>query len=505
MGSGAILGAPFVLTRRGAAWGMGLSQPPLAIAYSAAASDITIVPDTNNLVVESFTVAMPHIQNMVDSVVKSLSGKSTVAEAWESLFPAGQLSSSTKVAIKINHSYGGDDSYNDQWMDKFCPVGPKAAVSDAVINGLTQMLGGTFPVENVTIYDKDALGPWMSNPKMAVQGYPAHDRSIRYYIEEPGGPRILLFDPAETPPQDAPQFSCGVTGNMVTQTIVPALYEADFTVNISIPKVHQAGGITGTMKNTYGATYDCFTTHGNGPGDGAPGVTPCLPEFYRSQHGTTPCILDIMDAIGLMYDGSGAHHGSVTTPNIIAASHDPVMLDCHLLELVNEARRANGLHDILLSTSTEHLATPQWIWPGGCNVDGYINAAHLVVASEPPFSLGITDTSVRSYLDITGARSTHVPTADNAQSRVLALRQSAGGWQLSVRTDNSGRMHTVEGRIRDLNGRAVREFSTQRTLASDICLYWDGRSGSGSSVARGVYSWEVRVDGRRYAQTVRAR
>lgn len=502
-GAGIALGAPLVFARRSRFWSQ--TSSPLAIAYSAGASTIDIVPGTDNLLVDAFDIDTVHIQRMVDTAICSLTGKGDIVQAWESLFPAGELSAQTKVAIKINHSYGCDDSLNNLWQDMMCPVGPKAAVSDAVINGLTQMLGGTYPIENITIFDKGAFRNDINNKKMGVQGYPAFPGSDFYRVEEPGGPRILLFDPSATPPSGAPTFQCGVSGNMVTQTVVPSLYQQDFVINISIPKVHQAGGITGTMKNTYGCTYDCGTTHGGSPNDGAPGVTPCLPEFYRSQHAVTPCLVNIMDAIGLMYDGSGAHHGSLTTPNIIAASHNPVTLDCYLLELVNDARRANGLHDILLSTSTEHLADPQWMWPGGCNVDGYINAAHLVVAAEPPFSLGHANTDLKLYTDVTAVGREPVPVAANAQARIGRAQPTGGGWRVSISADRSGRTHSVRSRIVALDGTRIRSLAPIRTAGEHMVVDWDGRGDRGLTVAPGVYSWETIVDGRRYTQAVRVR
>ncbi|MBD3243799.1 MAG: DUF362 domain-containing protein [Chitinivibrionales bacterium] len=501
-GAGVMLGAPLVFARHSRLWSQ--SSSPLAIAYSGGASTIDILPGTDNRVVNAFEVDPTHIQCMMDTAIQALTGKGTTAEAWESLFPAGTLTNQTKVAIKINLSYGCNDPLNNNWRDMLCPVGCKAAVSDAVVNGLTQMLGGTYPIDNITIFDKDALKFW-NRTKMVVQGYPASAMDEGYSVDEPGAPRVLLFDPAEQPPAGAPTFTCGVSGNMVTQTIVPSLYEQDFVINISIPKVHEAGGITGAMKNTYGCTYDCGTTHGGSATDGAPGVTPCLPEFYRAQDAVTPCLVNILDAIGALYDGSAAYSGSIVTPNIIAASHDPVTLDCYQLELINQARRANGMHDILLSDSMEHLETPQWQWPGGCNEDGYINAAHLVVASEPPFSLGYANTDLKLYNDVTALGIQPVPVTENAQARIGRARRIAGGWRLPITADRSGRAHAVRSRIVGLDGTRIRSLRPMRSRGEHLVVDWDCRNESGLTVAPGVYSWETTVDGRRYTQSVRVR
>jgi hypothetical protein len=217
-------------------------------------------------------------------------------------------------------------------------------------------------------------------------------------------------------------------------------------------------------------------------------------------------VVNILDALGILYDGSGAHYGNHEAPKQIAASRDPVMLDTYGLELINDYRRQNGLNDILLSDSDEQLATPQWVWPGGCNEDGYINAAHLVVASQDPFQLGSTDTQNRVERDVTNDVGTaSVPVLATPQSRVLSLHRHRSGWTLAVQAELSGRLHRLQSRLIDLTGREVRSFASMNTRSPEIQLEWDGRTASGSTVAHGIYSWEVRVDGRRHTVPVHHR
>lgn len=503
LGAGSLISAPAILPGR--TFARPRAASPIAVAHHPAASLLQATPTTYEDrylvdVVERFAVDDGIVGEMVDLAIMKIARKETVAGAWESLFPAGQLDRNTRIAIKINHSYGvgpEDMNLNGGWLLKPCPIGPKPAVVDGVVDGLCQMLDGTFPLENIVVFDATA---WLGSTKMAVQGFPASSSFHSYDVPATeANPRYVLYDRNQTP-HDAPSFEAGVKGNYVTQRIVPMFYESDFVINIGVPKVHQAAGLTGCFKNMYGCTHYCMDTHGSGIDSGAPGVTNCIPTFYQALNEVSPTVINIYDALAGIYDGSAAHYGRYFQPNVIAAAHDPVALDSYGLHLVNEARTANGLHALADHDTGERTDTPTgpWsLWPGSYNEDNYINADFLTIAAQE-LSLGNLGYSLEPTREVGVAR----PSTEAPRSRLDRIMRSPGGWRIVVSTDNSGRLHTVHSRIVDLKGAEVKSFRTVRTRSLRTAVAWDGRGNSGVRVPAGLYSWEIRVDGRLRARTV---
>jgi hypothetical protein len=74
------------------------------------------------------------IQSMVDGAIMMLTGVSEPSKAYEALFPAGKLTSTTKILIKYTET-----------VTKVTDMG-----FIALQNGLKSMLGGTFPPANIT-------------------------------------------------------------------------------------------------------------------------------------------------------------------------------------------------------------------------------------------------------------------------------------------------------------------------------------------------------------------
>ncbi len=86
-------------------------------------------------------------------------------------FLKGHPNKDTKIGIKLNFSYGDwrNDQEND-WAKTYCPFGTKAAVSNAIVLGLSQMMDGNFPIENITLIERMYLaGTRRFYP--VIQGY----------------------------------------------------------------------------------------------------------------------------------------------------------------------------------------------------------------------------------------------------------------------------------------------------------------------------------------------
>ena len=136
-----VIGAPMVFSQNYSLFAQGATSI-LAIAQDAGAATL-ILGNTQNTKVTSFTTNDQKVTAMVDAAIRRLTGISDIARAWESLFPAGKLTTATKIAIKANFSYGASsgvapDPANGSWGTKYCPWAPKVAVIEAIVSGLTR-------------------------------------------------------------------------------------------------------------------------------------------------------------------------------------------------------------------------------------------------------------------------------------------------------------------------------------------------------------------------------
>ena len=160
--------------------------------------------------VQSFDLQSMRVASMVDMAILKLSGQPSVGKAWESLFPTGFPKADTKIGIKLNFSYGeGNNDIENDWTTQVCPFGPKAAVTNAIVTGLSQMLDGNFPPENITLFERMySRGTRRDFP--IIQGYrPVFpNKSGLYKDSRPGTSRIHCISnsgPLELP-EDAPSF-----------------------------------------------------------------------------------------------------------------------------------------------------------------------------------------------------------------------------------------------------------------------------------------------------------
>jgi len=456
------------------------------------------VPNDDRVIVDlinGFTVNRPRVSNMMDTAVKQLTGQSTVGEAWESLFPDGKLNEQTKVSIKLNLSYGEHTEENN-WNTTMCPFGPKVAISDAIVYGLSQMLEGNFPVENITIFDTIYSGGTRKDYPL-VQGYrPVKINQSQFYIDRPQGSYgIHWVDPRNKMeiPEGAPEFTAAPEYSeeyRAHQRVKPPVYENDFMINVAIAKDHREAGITGVMKNNYGCTDNPVGTHGStwrrldSP---YPGTRLCVPVFYKSLNEITPCILNVMDALVGLYHG-GPLAGKVFHANTITVSKDPVAMDTYLLNLINERRTKNGYAAITTQD--------------GKNEDGHLNASFLRISTER-HEIGTDTQNNIKHLDISEQRETYVlPEFDKPQSRVSDVRRTDKSMQLSFSLDSSGRRHSINSWIEDLDQKVVKKFKPEVTQGQFAELNWKPRLNKKKRVAHPRFVWHAEVDGVRHSRIV---
>jgi len=438
----------------------------------------------------TYDIINARVAKMVDTAVLKITNKSTIGAAWESLFPKGHPNMNTKIGIKLNFSYGDyrNDIEND-WAKIYCPFGPKAAVSNAIVNGLCQMLDGNFPIENITLVERMySSGTRKYYP--LIQGYrPVIENSDGLFKDTREGAYGMHWIYATNPlelPSDAPSFIAAPEypeNYRAPQRIYSAYYKNDFLINYAIAKDHRAAGITGAMKNNYGCTDNPMGTHGNEWKDvNSPyaGTRLCIPVFYKNVNSHAPYILNILDALSVVYSG-GPLSGKVYKADAIAVSKDPVALDSYLLKLINKGRVEKGLSAI------------QTI--DGRTIEDHPNASFLRISSENHELGSMSLDNILSYDLSSDTEEYEIPTLQKSHSMIGEVRRTADAYQVRIYLDKSRRNHTIESRVENIRGQVVRADKTVTTTSSHTTLEWDHRNDSNVSVKEGVYTWYITVDG----------
>jgi len=447
--------------------------------------------------VVSFDLQSMRVAAMIDTAILKLTRQSSVGKAWESLFPAGFPNADTKIGIKLNFSYGeGNNDIENDWATQPCPFGPKSAVTNAIVTGLTQMMDGTFPPENITLFERlYSRGSRKNYP--IVQGYrPVFpDRSGLYKDSRPGTSRLHWISssgPLELP-EDAPGFIAAPDfpkKYRAPQRIFSGVYEHDFLINYIIAKDHREAGITGAMKNNYGCTDNPVGTHGtdwtdvNSP---FPGTRLCSPVFYKNINQQAPFILNFLDALTGIYHG-GPLSGNIFQANTIAVSKDPVALDSYQLGLINQAREANRMHLV----NTEDEWTP----------DGHPSAAYLRISSEE-HKLGSMSMDHLESIDLsTTSEPLQIPQLDKSHSRIGDIRKVNKQYQVYLFLDQSGRKHSIESHIEDMEGNVIKSFRSSSTTSDVADLLWDHTDDNKRQVADGIYTWYLKADDMLHSGTI---
>jgi len=498
-----ILLAPFIINRSVLGYGNSYASPVVSVSDQLA-SEISFrpgaSPNSDDVIVDkvlSSHVDYIRVMRMVDTAVMKITGQTTVGKAWQSLFPAGHPNSNTKIGIKLNFSYG--DKRNDQeneWSKDHCPFGPKAAITNAIVTGLTQMLDGTFPVENITLIESMySYGSRKHYP--LIQGYRSVLRkSNGLFSDSRQGTNGIHWihprNPVELPP-DVPAFVAAPEHPekyRAPQRIYSAVYENDFMINYAISKDHRAAGITGAMKNNYGCADNPMGTHGtqwNDDDSPYAGTRLCVPVFYKNIDKVSPYILNILDALTTVYEG-GPMSGKVYQTNKIAVSKDPVAIDAYQLQLINEVREKKGLSLIG--------------YVDGRTTDGHPNASFLHIAEDIHKLGSMSMNKLRTYDLSSLPESMNISSFQKPQSRIGGLQMSKDKYKLQVFLDDSGRKHIIESRIEDPEGNIIKTEKTISTRSSKVLLGWDHRNNNRRSVKNGIYIWYITVDGIMHSSTI---
>jgi Domain of unknown function (DUF362) len=297
------------------------------------------------------------VQTMVNAVVMKMTNLATIDAAWESLFPS--LSAETLIGIKINTLGMGN-------------VSTKPQVVDAIVNGLTQMLGGTYPAHNIIVFDDRG-----KDSHMKYAGYTVRNDPDTYRITSTHYNTTL--DPASpitVQQQDADLWGSTIPVFTVTQRLSKIVEAVDYIINVPVLKDHIQAGITFSMKNLYGLVDNPGALHDNM-------CNPFIPALYNTETNGVKLSDKIRIIVGDALVGcstGGPAGGPNIKPCTIVAGTDPVAMDKWALDKVNSFRSDKAQIPLTyVKTATQ-------------------DARHIFYASQPPYSLGSTNYAPREVV-----------------------------------------------------------------------------------------------------------
>ncbi|MCP4547607.1 MAG: DUF362 domain-containing protein [bacterium] len=356
-------------------------------------------------------------EEMVHRSVKLLTGQTDVAAAFESLFPG--LHAGSTFAIKVNCIA----SCCTRWE-----------VVRGVVSGLAQMLGSTFNVGQIVIFDRHNLHSYGYDE--AEFTYNGHTPTISHSNQASGS-------------------GYNVYGS---HTLSQYLLDCDYVINMPALKSHSDGNnqITVALKNHYGSCYSSSLC-GN--------ITGMLTVNSDTNIKDKTCLV-VTDGLRATYNGGPGtppmywSNYDEQTPNTIFVTTDPITNDYWARDIINAQRVASGM--------SERPCT--WIEQGsGSSWEiGISDPAEMTVLNFDP--VGVAD------MPINENQGTFLsPNSPNPFSSTTTLR---------FRLARSGQTSL---KIYDVQGRQVRRLVGEGRPEGYSSLIWDGRSDHGELTPTGVY------------------
>jgi hypothetical protein len=241
------------------------------------------------------------VKRMVDDGIIALTGISNLGDAWKSIFPT--ITMNTKICIKVNCIASGGGPYVSASANA---LSSHPEVAYAIANSLVniQIDGNSFPIDNVTIFDR-------SDIEMRNAGY----------IINKDGAGVKCYGTMGTVSSGSPG-NCAETKYLVngsSQRLSNIFDKSDYMINLCVLKDHSFAGITLSMKNNYGVIHmpECNEMHS---------CNTAVPLLNNLEPFKTKQVLCIADAIYGIKSGGPEGYPQIS-PNSLIISKDTVALD----------------------------------------------------------------------------------------------------------------------------------------------------------------------------------
>ncbi len=272
-------------------------------------------------------------ERLVHEAVMLLTGQGSPEAAWAAIFP--KVKDTDVVGLKVNA------------LNPACPSHVEVALGVAA--GL-QKAG--FKENNIIIWDR-AEGSFIEG--LTMSGYKINRGSSGIRCLGTNSPSIG-YDQRRLVTIPSIEKTMPVS-RLVSQV-------CNYIVNIPVMKQHGIAGVTGCLKNFYGAIpLGDRVSLGLIAAVHANNANPQIAELYANAVIREKTRLHIADALMGIYEG-GPHGKPQWRCNQIMASADPVALDFQMLQTLNAYRAGKGKRP--LDPKAQHIVSAQKLGLGTC-------------------------------------------------------------------------------------------------------------------------------------------
>jgi uncharacterized protein (DUF362 family) len=232
---------------------------------------------------------------VLDQAMQSYCNRDTAREAWSAIVKPGQ-----RVGLKVNGLAGKGISTH--------PI-----LVEAIIERLQE---AGIKKSHLVIWDR-------LNRDLERAGFRVTERGSTVRCI---GNDVLGYDPSLR--------AYGTAGSLICRTLLEA---CDISINLPVLKDHGITGMTGALKNLFGAIHNPNKYHLN-VGD------PYIPDVWMLSPIREKVVLTICDSMTAQYNGGPSFMPQWTWPhNGILIARDPVALDHVGWKIIEDKRRLEGM------------------------------------------------------------------------------------------------------------------------------------------------------------------
>jgi uncharacterized protein (DUF362 family) len=244
--------------------------------------------------------ARGHVGEMLSAALKNLYDTEEPAAALKKIFPP-----KSRIGLKPN-----------------CAAGRKMSSSPIITMALIDLLKfADIKEEDIYVWER-------SERELKRTGYVINRRGNGFRVVGNDSPGVGYG-------RNFSQF--GTVGSLVTRVLTEMV---DFNINLPVMKDHSIAGISGALKNLYGAVHNPNKYHDYNCDPYAADLN-SLPEIKDKNR------LNIMDCFKIQYNaGPGYSSKYAIDSNMILVSDDPVALDVITTEMIDELRKEHGLDNL---------------------------------------------------------------------------------------------------------------------------------------------------------------
>jgi uncharacterized protein (DUF362 family) len=282
-----------------AGWGLVLTPALLNfhVESAHAAENVgKVVVATSEGLTSGVSVNADMANALLNDALKTFTDKATEEEAWKSIFPS--LTKDDIVGIKINTLFY---------------LSTHQQVVDAIVQNLVAI---GVPENNIIVWDK-------SDGDLVSSGYKINrgDTGARCF--------------GTNADYDNTIYKIGGQSRRLSKILTQT---CDHLINVPVLKDHSTSGVTFSMKNHYGTVDSPGSLHGNN-------CDPYIADLNNTDPIKEKTRLIVMDASVGIYNG-GPGGAPQFRYNSIMVGQDPVALDYHCLQIIDEEREKHNLQPI---------------------------------------------------------------------------------------------------------------------------------------------------------------